>query len=38
MEASNWNGLSEMREVYFSLQALRHASEMLLQRSKLIKT
>jgi hypothetical protein len=36
-EAAGWNGLTEMREVYFSLQTLRHASELALQRARLTK-
>ena len=38
VDATGWNGLMEMREVYFCLQTLRHASELVLQRAALIKT
>jgi hypothetical protein len=38
VDATDWSGVSEMREIYFSLQTLRHAAEVVLQRAKLIKT
>jgi hypothetical protein len=37
-DAFDWNGVSEMRKVYFSLQTLRRAADVVLQRAKLIKT
>jgi len=36
-DAAGWNGLTEMREVYFSLQTLRHAAELVLLRARLTK-
>jgi hypothetical protein len=32
------DGLGEMRELYYSLQTVRHSAEVVLRRAKLIKT
>ena len=37
VDSTDWQGLREMREVYFSLQSLRHSAEVVLQRASLIK-
>jgi hypothetical protein len=35
-EGGDWRAASEMRELYFSLQVLRHSSEVVLQRASLL--
>jgi hypothetical protein len=35
-EGSDWRAASEMRELYFSLQVVRHSSEVVLQRASLL--
>jgi hypothetical protein len=36
--APYWDGLGEMRELYYTLQTVRHSAEVVLQRAQLIKT
>jgi hypothetical protein len=36
-EGADWRGTNEMRELYFSLQVLRHSAEVVLQRARFLK-
>jgi hypothetical protein len=38
LDSTDWEGLREMREIYLSLQILRHSAEVVLQRARLIKS